>query len=443
MMAINDPYKLSRKDFEDYEFIVSELAKMAKMSFADIQEHQKHHPEDNLCTLHHPKDNHLMSFTREGMKRFWQIARRGMKSLGPEGSKYSLKGVVSEIQKLFLTRLLDSPSSINDEQAHEIFLQVIAKISEHFTPSTHYVPCRLVAHTNPPQFRIGPVEFQLSEAFWKNHGQVVLESLGHESQHEQIKEFFTQQKWVASVHVGPCDAAVGADRATEAIQSSLDLFKLFAGSSRGARVGHAYVAGLPRYSSRLYSDDKGFHTTQMWASGNAIIKDGWVADVASFRPWIFGEETISERLQGWERLPDPKQRFLDALAWHGDGVSEPIAAARILKFWTAIERTVSLRIRDRVSARAAILSAEAKDFSEQFEKCQRLYSLRSEVVHGTYSGGDEKLTLSAHETERISQTVVTSYAFMAAQLKSARMLTRDGVEAEFRRLDKIAARSGA
>lgn len=73
------------------------------MNFAEIREHQKHHPEDNLHTLHHPTDNHLMLFTREGMKRFWQIARRGVKSLGSEGHKYDLKIIVSEIQKLFLT----------------------------------------------------------------------------------------------------------------------------------------------------------------------------------------------------------------------------------------------------------------------------------------------------------------------------------------------------
>jgi hypothetical protein len=101
---------------------------MAKMSFAEIREHQKHHPEDNLCDLHHPRDNHLMFFTQEGMKRFWQIARRGMKSLGPERRKYNLNSVISAIQKLFLIRLLDSPSS-NDEQAHEIFLQVIRALS--------------------------------------------------------------------------------------------------------------------------------------------------------------------------------------------------------------------------------------------------------------------------------------------------------------------------
>ena len=234
---MNNGQKLSRKDFEDYEFIVAELARMAKMNFAEIREHQKQHPEENLYTLHHPKDNHLMLFTREGMKRFWQVAGRGMKSLGPESRKYDLKSVVSEIQRAFLTRLLDNPPSINDEHAHDIFVQVIAKISAAFVPSTHYVPCRLVAHTSPSQFRIGPVEFQLSQALWKDYGEAILESLRHESQHEPIEQFFTQQMWVASVQVGPCDSVVGAGRATEAIQSSLDLFKLIAGS-RGARVGH-------------------------------------------------------------------------------------------------------------------------------------------------------------------------------------------------------------
>ncbi len=115
--------------------------------------------------------------------------------------------------------------------------------------------------------------------------------------------------WISSVQVGPCDSAVGADRATEAIQSSLDLFKLFVGSGRGARIGHAYRAGFPRFSSTLYSDSSGFHITQRWASGNAVVKDDWIGDVADFRPWIFGEEAISERLQSWERLTDPEQDF--------------------------------------------------------------------------------------------------------------------------------------
>jgi hypothetical protein len=203
MTDINNPQKLSRKDFEDYEFIVEELARMGRMSFPEIKDHHKQHPEDNLYTLHHPKDNHLMLFTREGMKRFWQIGRRGLKSLGPEGCKYDLDNVVAEIQKLFLGQLLDNPSLINDEQSHDIFAAVIAKISETFLPSTHYVPCTLVAHTRPSQFHIGPVEFQLSQVFWKNNGQAILAGLRHQSQHQSIKEFFTQQMWVSSVQVGP------------------------------------------------------------------------------------------------------------------------------------------------------------------------------------------------------------------------------------------------
>ncbi len=178
MTDINNPQKLSRKDFEDYEFIVEELARMGRMSFPEIKDHHKQHPEDNLYTLHHPKDNHLMLFTREGMKRFWQIGRRGLKSLGPEGFKYDLDNVVTELQKLF--------------QSHDVFVAVIAKISEAFLPSAHYVPCTLVAHTRPPQFQIGPVEFQLSEIFWKNNGDAILADLKHQSQHQSIKEFFTQ-----------------------------------------------------------------------------------------------------------------------------------------------------------------------------------------------------------------------------------------------------------
>jgi hypothetical protein len=432
--------KLSRKDFEDYEFVVAELAKMAQMNFAQIKEHHSLHPEDSLHTLKHPKDKHLMLFTREGAKRLWQVARRGLKSLGPESTKYELKTVVDAIEKLFLARLVDDPSSINDEQAHELFRQALADVSKDFVSSTHHVPCSLAAHRSPAEFRIGPVDFQLSEAFWKKNGQSIIESLKRELQHDTIKQFFTQQWWVASVEVEPCDPIVAERRATEAVQSSLDLFKLFVGSSRAARVGHAYVAGLPRHFSRLYSDSEGFHVTQSWSSGNAIVKDDWLTDVANFLPWVFGAETISNRLRTWGRLPDPEQRFLDALAWHSEGISESNLAARILKFWTAIERTVSLKIRDRVSARAAILSDEVTNFPEQFEKCQRLYSLRSEIIHGTYNGDEGKLASSSHETEKVSQAVITSYAYIAGQFKAANRLSRAIIETEFKRLDGIALR---
>jgi hypothetical protein len=55
-------------------------------------------------------------------------------------------------------------------------------------------------------------------------------------------------------------------------------------------------------------------------------------------------------------------------------------------------------------------------------------------------GGAEKLASSAREIERVSQSVVTSYAFVASRLKSAGRLTRDGIEAEFKRLDEILTR---
>jgi len=413
---------------------------MAKMNIAEIKEHYKFHPEDKLYSLKHPKDNHLMLFTREGMKRLWQIVRRGMKFIGPERSKYDLKTTVAGLENLFLIRLCDDPSSINDEGAHELFTQVLVELSKKFVSSTHHIPCSLAAHRSPAEFQIGPVEFQLSAAFWKKNEKAIIDTLKHELQHDPIKHFFTQQWWVASVDVDPCDPIIAERRAIEAVQSSLDLFKLFVGSGRAARVGHAYVAGLPRHSSRLYSDKNGFHLTQSWSSGNAVVKDNWLDDVINFLPWVFGAEMIIRRLRAWERLPDPEQRFLDALAWHGEGISELNPAARILKLWAAIERTVSLKIRDKIEARAAILSAEATDFFQQFKRCQRLYSLRSEIVHGTYQGDEEKLRSSSIETEKVSQAVITSYAFIAGQLKAANRLTRAAVEGEFKRLDDIVLR---
>jgi Apea-like HEPN len=442
MSETKDIHTISRKDFEDYEFILAELEKMVKMNFSQIREHQKTRPEDILHTLRHPKDGNLMLFTREGAKRFRQIGRRGIKLLGPEGRRYDFKNVVTGIQKLFLERYFEDPSLINDENAHDIFSRVVEWMSQNFTPATHYFPCSIVAHRIPVQFRIGPVQFQLSNTFWETNGDALLEGL-NKVRHDSIKQFFTQQMWIASVQVDACDPNIATSRATESIQSALDLFKLFAGTGRGAKIGHAYAAGPLSYSSRVYSDANGFHLTQTWASRDAVVRDNWLDEMVSFPPWQFGEDIILKSLRSWDRLPDAEQRFLDGLAWHGDGVSEPIAAARIIKFWTAIERILTSRIRDKITPRVALLSSGSRGFPQQFRKCQRLYSLRSEIIHGTYNDGNEKLESGASEIENISQAVVTWYGFVAAQLKSTNSLTRDHIKLEFAHLDQIAKRSVA
>jgi len=92
----------------------------------------------------------------------------------------------------------------------------------------------------------------------------------------------------------------------------------------------------------------------------------------------------------WGDLDEIELRFLDALAWHSDAISEHDPGARIIKFWTSIERTLRTSPGD-VDTRAALLAsgapAEFADYSHRYEHAYR--RRRNDVVHGNTNRVDE------------------------------------------------------
>jgi hypothetical protein len=117
---------------------------------------------------------------------------------------------------------------------------------------------------------------------------------------------------------------------------------------------------------------------------------------------LFGREDYGNALRlcglALEAAVDPdldrplSRRFLDAAAWFGEAVREESAAARVVKYVTALERMLmtdeAADITRLVSERVAAVCFEMpsrESFEEWRSSTQRAYALRSKLVHGSLS----------------------------------------------------------
>src|SRR5579862_7972279 len=126
-----DNLVLAKKDFTDYQFIIAEAERFIGLSIPEIRAHYAEHPEDALCTLSGSQGNDLL-FTRKGESHFHNIARRGLRALGPDAKVHDFFEVVNALEREFMNRLNKGP--INDENAHAIFESALEQLRSNYMP---------------------------------------------------------------------------------------------------------------------------------------------------------------------------------------------------------------------------------------------------------------------------------------------------------------------
>lgn len=439
-----DKLALSRKDYADYEFIVREIERL--LALGGIEERMKYyseHKEDALATLW-GMEGRSIECTRRGAERFAQIIARGLEAMGPPGRKHSVLSLTSALKRRFVDKALEISANTTDENAHEIFDSLVSEVEKEHKGLTHHIPCSLAAHHEPSRFVIGPVRFVLRDIFMKENEAALRQRWKSEHttdlHYDELQRFFSKYDWVASVQVPACDSSVSKGRAQEVVKRVLDFFKLVVGGDRAARVRQAYDLATPNMTVTLASTDMGeFSISWSRRVAGAIVPDDWYRQISEFKPWQIGESIISDHWKNWEVVPEPLQRFLDGLSWHGDALSDTDSQAAILKFWTAIERVVSLKENDHeVIRRASVFSvANLSQFPKRFRECQRLYAYRSKIIHGAVGYKTPKSSAVAAEMEDLSKRVVLFYLFVAEGLKSRGTLTRDALREVFDNYDKL------
>jgi hypothetical protein len=425
--------QLSKKDFKDYDFIAGEFAKFLQFGPGDLKKHYEKHPADQLHNIPRPGGG-IFLFSHAGDERFWQIAERGLSARGSERRKHDINRLVQSLKREFIQRLLGSPDSIREDNAHDLFDFIFRALCAENEQLEHFVPCSVVAHRIPAGFSIGPVSFVLKEDFFRQHNSTL--KAKDELFFSRFKDFFLQFRWVASVKVPACNRAISTLRARIAVQNALDLFKLFAGFERASRVRQGYSFGGPEHMAELVRNSEEFSILHGSRLQDAVVADDWYSHFSQHEAWKITEKIIETSLNNWDELPELQQRFLDALTWHGEAISEPIARSRLVKFWAAIERVVSTRSSDNVTKKAALLHARIpEEFDAKFTICQRLYSIRSSIVHGGKAHSFETIETDAIKTEQVSRDVIIALSYILQHLSNQGQLTRAGLENEFKQLE--------
>jgi len=123
-----------------------------------------------------------------------------------------------------------------------------------------------------------------------------------------------------------------------AVQSSLDLLKLFLSGMRKSGIRQAHRSGhSPNVVELTRDEGREFHIGWRRGPEDAVVDDNWHAIITGHYNWPLATKV----LQSSSALGEPRklyQRFLDALTWYGDGVSDETYAGKLVKFVAALER---------------------------------------------------------------------------------------------------------
>jgi hypothetical protein len=439
--------KLSKKDFVDYEFIANEVGRLAQLTPQELLKYYAEHKEDALCMLW--AGERSLPGTRACYERFDQIVTRGLKSLGPDARTHDHSTLRNLLVRKFAAEAGKIVVETTDENAHALFEEVLRVAQAEHRELTHYIPCFLVAQRTPERFSIGPVSFMVQEAFMRDNESALHAALAPGPTSDLhfgfLESFLKTFGWVASVRVPACDEAVSRVLARRVVQRVLDLVKLFVGAQRASNVRQGYDESIPGATSTLVSPEPGkFLISHSRKLREAVVPEDWYCQATDVKEWGIAEDIISAAWRNWDEVSEPFRRFLDALSWHGEAVVERDAQARILKFWTAIERVVSVKSGDPVTRRAAILSVrDVREFDKRFLECQRLYANRSDIVHGTEAYRTARSPRVALHTEELSQWVLINYLRMVRNLESRVPLTRQALTKALQLLDGISKRASS
>ena len=417
---------LSLEDYQDYEFILSDLQQNLGLSVAEQMDRFRKDPWSSLSGLRAPNGSEL-PLSRDAQKRFVEIARRGLKNIGTSSRIHRIDKVVEELKREF-SALLFSGFVPGPDDAHDLFNSATGKLERGYEERTYYVPCAVVAQQNYASFKIGPVTFVLRERFFTENEAALNKAIAEfedaqtiEALAARVRSFYSNFQWIAAITVPPCDPAISRQRAHAIIQKALDVFKLAVGGERARHVKQAYDSTPPSDFAELISPAPGSLRVRFgWKGQDAVTNDQWYDQLTAGPAWPLLQSALLNYWNTWGDLDEIDQRFLDALAWHSDAISEQDPGARIIKFWTSIERTLRTSPGD-IDTRAAVLASDTPDdfanHSRSFENAYR--RRRNDVVHGNANRAHESWYQEAvRGSEEASMNVLLQYLYAIPHIRS-------------------------
>jgi hypothetical protein len=417
---------------------------------------------------------------REGTVRTRAAARRFLCGQGEHRRKTDADRMGDFVPRLLVERIVIPNQVLTPSLCDSILQQAFKQSRDKFVSFKHFIPCAMFRPEKTREFKIGPVHFQAHDLFLErnraaleNHRRefparrspenasaedsatqekaVAAQRKFADSMIDGVLEFFGEYSWIAEVTIPDCDPKISDQQALFLTHSALDVIKLMLGRDYSSQFRTAYERDIHKMSARLkLSLSDGKYAIATTHGGYGHVQGESVVD-AIFNTngfFIAAACWALNQCAGFSSGPSLCHRFMDAVAWHGDAVSEARLAARVIKLVTAIEMLVGTGeergadgkvirgVTEIVTERAAILYSD-RDISldEARRTLKRIYTWRSDLTHGSKSPNDENLPAVAIEAQEVTRLVLLSGLDFFVSLPNPDLTTKE-LKLEFDELER-------
>lgn len=438
----------AKQDEEDIAFIIDEIVRFTSMEVRELMAYLREHKNDAWFNLPHPtRDGHI-TIGQAAALRFYEMAKRHLFTKPELNNNFDTEDFTKAVEKEFVRVFLkNGEKEINQRVTDKMLSAAVKQAKKSHKALKHFIPCVIVSSKEPEMFRIGPATFVRMEKFladYKNvfdkerdrikeeHIQGCQEAIEGGRPKEEIAtpdisegianrlvgdtiKYFENFKWMAIVEIPECNIKISRRRAERAIEAVLDILKLFFGRTHGANLRQGHAVGVPLDTANLTQDSDGkFNFVIRKSSQDTPTGKEW------FRALIEPDASYFEAaISALSSCVDPqytthlKERFLDAMAWYGQAISEKQISVQIVKYVAALERlTVTKKLEkgltDTVVRRTALLSYdETKEgYEKALKEADKIYDYRSGLMHGSKSPFDKDLELISPMAEEITRNAL-------------------------------------
>ncbi len=416
------------EDVNDVKAIYGDVLRFLSMKFEDFKKHIEDHPEDRLRHIN-LREGGSLRISAESSKRFAALTTRQIKA-HTSGGDLDRQALDQAIRDAFVAMFLEHEQVIDRPRVDKMLARAVKASKRKHRSITHYLSCVVVGDRDPREFRVGPVRFIHRDKFFEEFGSAIegdhqranerhrakAKQLFEEGKLRELKPqeelddldrkmlewafgYYKQYKWVAQVTIPACDERISRTRAELAVQGALDVLKLFAfGWYYGRRVHLASNHGIiDKVADIVRRDDGEFDITWSRGADWALAEDGWFEEVHKRNAGYF--EAAGDVIGTYLDTHAPKEiatRWLDALNWYGQAVSERIPSAQIVKYVATLERlTITEKtppdadrgVTDAVTRRAAMFASfgDEEELNTARTEARDLYGWRSDLMHGRNS----------------------------------------------------------
>jgi hypothetical protein len=420
-----------QSDIDDADEILTQITRFL-VPMEQLMPLLRQNGKEALYTMPHPRGFHPLICGSEAYRRFGALARRYLSNNPEKAARVSVDAYAEALRGEFSTRYLGDFETIDQLSVSKMLESAYQRTESKFEDAIYYMPCSIVAQADPSEFQLGPIRFLHKSRFMELYGQEIELTRENISQAHQkrvqeavekghdparvatplqsrdhadflvngLLEFLDLHHWIAAVPVKNRESLKSKSIANLVLEEGLNILKLLVGADSGSEIRSPYQAGRPFNTAELArKSDGNLHVSMTHNYEGSLLGPKWFSRLA--RPDDYFLRTTGRTLVA---LTDSGirrplcERFLDAVTWYGEAVSESSPASRIVRFVSALERLTMTKKTDRITG---IVTTRSAIFCEGFQgqgrdhwlsELKKLYNCRSGLVHGSISPYDESLT---------------------------------------------------